>query len=101
MEFTEEENRVIEAMARARCAADGLDPDKESLDKECFFAPAWRDYLETARRQYAGHREMVVALAMIGAARQRKAFDDIMGNCDHKFGLAVNPAGENVPRSPV
>lgn len=53
-----DDEKIIEAMARAMCEADGLDPD-QLYDSKL----GWKHqaYLINARRQLAAHRAMIKA----------------------------------------
>ena len=67
MKPTEEECKIIKAMAMAMCAADD--------------DPRWKPYEPAALRQYAANKAMTAALFAWQEATQRKNFDDIMGKC--------------------
>ena len=48
-----DEEKLIEAMARAMCVATGDDPNNN---------PFWQRYIGSARRQYAAHKAMMSEL---------------------------------------
>lgn len=56
VDLTEDEDKIVQAMARAICAAHGFDPDNAIPGQ-----PYWVTYLLDARLQYAAHKAMVEA----------------------------------------
>ena len=59
----ENDEAVIEAMARARCEAVGIDPDHQNLSVstskgEVVWAYAWHSEGQPAAKQLAAHRAM-------------------------------------------
>lgn len=57
------ETKVVEAMARARCAAVGVDPDQSNFvvwthDGEVVWSTAWHAEREAGLKQYRAHLAM-------------------------------------------
>ena len=64
--MTDTDEAIIEAMARARCRAAGIDPDLPDLTVwtaagEVVWPYAWEAEREPAAKQLAAHRAMIKA----------------------------------------
>jgi len=55
MDKQKDEDKVVEAMAKAMAAAEGFDPDDKEVN-------AWDQFKSAARRQYRAHVAMQAAL---------------------------------------
>lgn len=56
-----DDDKIVEAMARAICEAYRENPDTLCILYTGLEGPLWRNYLLTARAQLAAHRAMVKA----------------------------------------